>query len=409
MAKIGKIYLGGKDLDIPDAEQFRSGIAFPLKNEPEIDYRWRSQDSQWEVELNHDLANVVARSRNLQALDSLMTSGLEQIERCLDIVAVVKPITPILDHPETEHIAVFQRNNQSVLQHFSIFPLGITTQITVEIRDKDGNIKPISPIPEPIWTWAFRYYRLSQASHDIFDAYRNMFLSLEALLHSIYPQLPHEGEKAWLKRALSGPLTKDPLKRSVPITVTDPIDYFMRFQYDGIRCRLFHAKFPDALLPYEELNPTDVMNAYEGLLRLWRDIAQSHYHVGVGGGAFTYQGFKFVMDGLFKAPLSLYFTEDSSPVHNDDRQISPLGLATFKMEKSNYLGETKPGIVSWQGEIKTLDTHKDLLIHRVGTLIDETLFSVAFIKSGLSPSGVDIFQIYQNARLLNRSQPKTTF
>jgi len=409
MAKIGNVYLGGKASEIPESERFPSGITFPLENEPEIDYTWQSYDSLWQVELNRGNANVVARSRNPQAYDSLVTSGLEQIERCLDIVAVKKQIPLVLDHSETNHIAVFQRGKETVLRHFSICALGVKIGVSIEVRDKDGNIKPAAPIPEPDWTWAFRYYRLSQTSQDIFEAYRNLFLALEALLHSIYPQLPREREGTWLRRALSGVSAEVSLARHVPTAVTDPIDYFMVSQYENVRCRLFHAKFPEALLPREELNPTDILSAYEALLRLWRDIAESYFQVSGGGGAVTYQGFKSLMDGAFAHPLSVYFTEDDSPAQKDDTQVSPLGLTTFKFEQSQYLGETKPGVVSWQGELALLDIHKDLSIHRVCTLLNETLFNVDFIKSGLSPSGVDIFQTYQSTRLLNRSQPKTTF
>ena len=327
----------------------------------------------------------------------------------MDIIAVRKLVILILDHPEINHIALFQRNEETILRHFSVNALGIKTSISVEVRDKDGNIKPSIPIPETSWTWAYRYYRLSQASQDIFEAYRNLFLSFEALLHSICPQITRERERTWLKRALSEVSTKVPLARHVPMNITDPIDYFMRSQYEDIRCRLFHAKYPDALLPHEELNPTDVLAAYEALLRLWRDIAETYSQVPRVGGGVTYQGFKFWMDGVFNCPFSLHFTEDNSLPRKDDTQVSPLGLTTFEFEQSRYLGETKPGIVSWQGEISLLDIHKHLCIHRICSLVDGTLLNVDFIRNGLSPSEADIFQTYQSMRLLNRGQPKVTF
>jgi len=409
MAKIGNIYLGGKESEIPDSEHFPSGIAFPLKSESVIDYIWESQDSHWQVELKQDHIHAVARSRDPQAYDNLVTSGLEQIQRCLDIIAVKKLGILILDHPEINHIALFQKNEETIIKYFSVVSLGIETKVSVEVRDKDGNIKPSAPIPEPSWTWAFRYYRLSQASQDIFEAYRNLFLSLEALLNIIHPKQPSENERKWLENALSEIAVKVPLANHTPATITDPIDYFMETQYTNIRCRLFHAKYPDALLPHEELNPTDILVAYEVLLRLWRDIAETYFQVPRAGSVFTYQGFKFLMDGVFKHPLSLHFTEDNSPPRKDDTQVSPLGLTTFEFEQSRYLGETKPGIVSWQGEISLLDIHKHLSIHRVCSLVDKTLMNVDSIKDGLSPSGVDVFQTYQSMRLLNRGQPKTTF
>jgi hypothetical protein len=115
------------------------------------------------------------------------------------------------------------------------------------------------------------------------------------------------------------------------------------------------------------------------------------------------------MDGVFKLPLSLHFTEDNSPAQKDDTQVSPLGLPTFEFEQCKYLSETKPGIVSWQGETNLLDIHKNLCIHRVCSLVDKTLMNVDFIRDGFYLSGADIFQTYQSMRLLNRGQPKTTF
>lgn len=409
MAKTGNIYLGGKESETPNSEHFPSGIAFPLKCESEIDYIRESQDSHWQVEIKQNHAHAVARSRDPQAYNNLVTSGLEQIQRCLDIIAVKKLGTLVLDHPEINHIALFQRNVKTILRHFSVATLGIETKVSAEVRDKDGNIKPSAPIPEPTWTWAFRYYRLSQASQDIFEAYRNLFLSLEALLNNISPKQPSEKERKWLENALSVIATKVSLADHTTATTAAPIEYFIKTQYTNIRCRLFHAKYPDALLPHEELNPTDVLIAYEALLRLWRDIAETYFQVPRAGGVVTYQGFKSWMDGVFKRPLSLHFTEDNSLPRKEDTQVSPLGLTTFEFEQSRYLGETKSGIVSWQGEITLLDSHKHLSIHRICSLVDKTLVTVDFIKNGLAPSGADVFQTFQSMRLLNRGQPKTSF
>jgi len=409
MARIGNVYLGGKESETPSSENFPSGIAFPLKGDCEIDYIWESQDLSWQVELKRGHVYAVARSHDPKAYGNLVTSGLEQIQRCQDTIAVKKLGILVLDHPEINHIGLFQRDGEAILRHFSVATLGFGIDFSAEVHDKDGNIKPSAPIPEPIWTWAFRYYRLSQASQDIFEAYRNLFLSLEALLNKIRPKSRSEGEKTWLKNALSEVAAKVQFAKHTPPTIADPIDYVIKTQYEDTRCRLFHAKYPDALLPHEELNPTDVLVAYEALLRLWRDIAETYFQVPCGGGAVTYQGFRSLMDRSFSHPLSLYFTEDNSPPQKGDLQVSPLGLPTFEFEQSTYLSETQPGVVSWQGEISLLDIDKNLSIHRICSLVDKTLLNVDFIKDGLSPSGADVFQTYQSVRLLNIGQPKTIF
>ncbi len=287
--------------------------------------------------------------------------------------------------------------------------LEIATKLSVEVRDKNGNIVPPNPIPEPIWTWAFRYYRLSQDSQDIFEAYRNLFLSLEALLNEILPKKRSEHEKTWLENALSKIASKVTLFHHVPVSVSNPIEYLIKTQYTDVRCRLFHAKFPDALLPHAELNPTDVLAAYQTLLNLWRDIAEAYFSVPRGGGVFTYQGFKWLLDKMFSQPFSLHFTEDNSVPKSEDTNISPLGMDTFDFARTSYLSQTEPGFVSWQGELPLLDIDKNLMVHRICTKVGDTLMNVAFIKDGLSPAGADVFETYLSTRLVNKDQPNTTF
>lgn len=327
----------------------------------------------------------------------------------MDIIAVKKRGIFVVRRPELDHLAVFQTKGCQVLRHFSVATLAIETKVKIEVRDKNGQIKPHPPVPEPTWTWAFRYYRLSQASNDIFEAYRNLFLSLEALLNEICPKQSSEKERKWLEQALSQVASKLKLAHYVPDTVEAPIDYLMKTQYTDVRCRLFHAKYPDALLPHTELNPTDVLAAYETLLLLWRDIAGSYFDVPRGGGVVTYQGFKSLMDETFGRSLSVYFTEDESPPRKEDIVVSPLGIAVHEFDDCSYLGQTKLGFASWLGEVTVQDMHKNLIIHRICLKLGNALFNVAFVESGLSPKGVDIFQTYQSTRLVNKGQPKTSF
>ncbi len=406
MASIGIISLGGRNSEKGD---FPSGIALHLTTASKIDYLWESKDRLWQVQLAKDHELAVARSRERYSLDSLLAAGLSEIQKCLDIVAVKKLDIMVLDHPEINHIALFQRNEETVIQHFSMITFPIAIKVLVEDRDKDGNVKPAGPEAALPWTWAFRYYRLSQASHDVFEAYRNLFLSFEALLNGIHPKQQSEQEKKWLRNALSEISGKIDFSHFTPLGVKDPVAYLLENQYERIRCRLFHAKFPDALLPQEEPSLADVTVAYGDLLRLWRKTAEVFYQVTSPGGFLTNYSFKMMMDKEFGGRLSLQFTEDNSVPGDDDTQVNPRGSRAYEFEKTEYLSETKPGIVSWQGEIKVRDSHNDLFIHRICSLINNTLRSVDFIRNGLSILGVDVFQTYQSMRLLNTEYPKTTF
>lgn len=410
LAKLGSIYLGGNELPELAPEHIPSGIAFPLKDKSETSQIWHLDDSKWQVELKQGHTHIVARSRESMDYQNLVTRGLEEIQRRLDIIAVKKIGVFNLDAPKLNHIAVFQRNGNCVLRHFAVSSLGVAFRVSVEVRDKDGNIRPTNPISEPKWTRAFRYYRLSQASQDIFEAYRNLFLSLEALLNEIYPKRSSESEKKWLKGALVNVSSKVDFSRHVPSSIDQtPIDYIIETQYTNIRCQIFHAKFPGALLPHAELNPVDVLFAYEALVRLWHDIGEVYFNVPRGGAAMTYQGFKLSMDGAFSKPLSMYFTEDDTPQREEDTNVSPLGPAIFPFTRAWYLSQTQPGVVSWQGEVIPLDVHKTLRIHRIGTKLNDALIHTASIRDGLTPAGVGVFETYQSIRLLNESLPKTIF
>jgi hypothetical protein len=89
--------------------------------------------------------------------------------------------------------------------------------------------------------------------------------------------------------------------------------------------------------------------------------------------------------------------------------VSPLGMAIFPFTDVLYLSQTYLGVISWEGKLTSLDEHKDRKIYRICTLIRDTLYNVAFIAEGLTPSGVDVFETYQSMRMVNKSQPKTQF
>ncbi len=77
------------------------------------------------------------------------------------------------------------------------------------MTDADGNLVPPVPTPPLAWHESLRYFRLSQTTDDLFDAYRNAYLALESILSSIAPQRTdaagkvNEGESGYLKLAES--------------------------------------------------------------------------------------------------------------------------------------------------------------------------------------------------------------
>jgi hypothetical protein len=108
------------------------------------------------------------------------------------------------------------------------------------VQDKDGNVIPPTPVI-PMYHIGFRFYRLSQASDDLYDAYRNIYLAFEILLSSRYPKTKKR-EINWLRQSLDSASADLELLSLVPAGTADPIAHILTTIYDGARLPLFHAK-----------------------------------------------------------------------------------------------------------------------------------------------------------------------
>jgi hypothetical protein len=231
---------------------------------------------------------------------------------------------------------------------------------------------------------------------------------LESLLNIIYQKGKHEHERDWLLRALNKVNNKTSLSNLVPPNTTNPVDCLVNTQYDEIRVKLFHAK-NQSILPHENLNLSKVSDAYATLLRLWQQIITNIFNVNVSSGVITYQGFKvMVVDNMFGRGFSFYATSDPSVPTKKDVAVSPLNYPIYSFVDNKCEGEKSPGHILLSGaiydELKKIDP-----IHRICLKIDETLYSVAFIKDGLLPIGVDKFENNEILRLINKNTPKTIF
>ena len=70
------------------------------------------------------------------------------------------------------------------------------------LRPRPATLGTASDRPDALeWDESLRYFRLSQATDDLFDAFRNLFLALESILSLKTPQQSEGSESKWLRRA----------------------------------------------------------------------------------------------------------------------------------------------------------------------------------------------------------------
>lgn len=116
-----------------------------------------------------------------------------------------------------------------------------------EVRDSEGNLVIQPPPPAKIWHPSLRYYRVAEASTDLFDSFRNVFLALEALLSSVVPPEVRadgtmEGDSAWLARALRQVGATVSLDPYAPASSRLPHNAIHQELYVDLRTAMFHAK-----------------------------------------------------------------------------------------------------------------------------------------------------------------------
>jgi hypothetical protein len=219
---------------------FRVSVAAPTSHTLTVD--------DWEIEVRAASVCVVARGPARRDADRAFLDGLDYANRGLDMLnATGGPAVSLVD-AEEEYICWWPDRRGSVVRLFSAATAKVTVGIpTVTVTDASGRVVPPPPRPTERWHEALRFLRLSQTTDDLGDAFRNMYLALEALLDDLDPQqvAPNgrfEPEGRWLRRALTTADSAIDLKRFLPGQPTNAVDAFMNLIYEDLRTAVFHAK-----------------------------------------------------------------------------------------------------------------------------------------------------------------------
>jgi hypothetical protein len=181
--------------------------------------------------------------------ETALEDAISAAQEALDLIAAEGGPALTIEGAETGHTVWWTETRGIVLRDMAIRDLGFSFSATAEVRDAAGNLVT-QPAPPPVpWHQSFRYFRISQTTGDLFDAYRNLYLAVESLLSTVVPMhlstlgRPVEGEGAWLRRALTQihPATVD-LANYAVAGVANPVDAIFNDLYAGTRTQLFHSK-----------------------------------------------------------------------------------------------------------------------------------------------------------------------
>jgi hypothetical protein len=279
--------------------------------------------------------------------------------------------------------------------------------IKLEMRDKDGNI--VSPVVSPPrHHLGFRFYRLSQASDDLFDAYRNMYLAFELMLSARHPK-GKEREVDWLRASLTASFFDLDLDAIVPKGTANPVEHIIDVVYQDARLPLFHAKDSRAYFaPFTSQSDRASIGASLQLLTMLVMQMASAWHNTrrMRGG----MNLKLMQSSLARQFAEPRFVATSDPAADRsfeiDHPVFKSGPCFAGEFRASFAGADRPNVAG----TLNLGAHPiGQPIRAVHILIDGGPAASHRLEAVLDLDGFDLLETVAFVRLANATEPRTFF
>jgi hypothetical protein len=296
----------------------------------------------------------------------------------------------------------------------TISGLGMNTRVSVKITRADGTVEKPNLYPVPPWHECFRYYRLAQVSDDPFDAFRNLWLSLELAFSLKSPMNPREREGDWLKRV--GLMLKNSLPTGAwPSVAADPVQDLVQDHYVDTRCRLFHAKDGKPRLnPNVAVDRKMVIERFATLQPFVREVLAEVAGAPRGGGVVTYQGFQKMMQAAHGDGLIL-LSDSEDPLDQDETVESACWSNAIVAPGPRMSDQSRPGLELRGSRVKTIGL-APLNVRRIGLAskgiggAPEILHTSSLRAAMLElKDDFDYFEPVCGVELVNQSSPRARF
>jgi hypothetical protein len=317
-------------------------------------------------------------------------------DRTLDLLAAEGYRISELNDPLREHGVWFRTGSKTVLRNVTTARLAVRMRSAAVVRDPSGVARPSTPRPPTRWHPSHAYFRRSQSTNDLHEAYRNLFLALEALLSEVYPWSLGLRETTWLKNALEYVVEGYGLDLSqfVGRSGGNPSRRFVKEQYRARRCALFHAKLSEGpALPGDIGTRDELAAATRRLGQLYVQLARLITGAGFAGGGMTYVAFESMVKGLAGSPL--YVSEQAE----FDASNCIQGSATFSPVANSEGGLYELKCTWPTAQLPPFLRRAGSIIHKEGHLLEGMCASLH-----TDMAGADEFQFVVQHELTNADQ-----
>lgn len=382
--------------------------------------------SDVEVEVRAGMPALVVRGIDAQSYERVLELALDQANQGLDVLAMRGIGAFALADHDVKHVVLWSDGSRRMLRIWSVTTLSMHLAGTVTVVGA-------APSPPSVARWdeSFRYFRHSQATDDLFDAFRNLYLALESVLSEIAPvsvkppsrlarviafirgqaaTARTEGENVWLRRALAAAHLRVPLMpftaaKSTSANAAKKLARELREVRNGV----FHAKRGVPLhVPYGADAKKAVGDALGRLGRLYVALAGNVFGVQFGTGGFTLAGFQAMLKGV--SPQTLHLSDDPSPFASDDQVVNPAGGKTMPLHTRHDATFDAPFFAAVRGEATGQNVTANIgVIRRVATTFGQHVAIVETLERALGVDDVDVVEIVLGTRGMNVKQLRTRY
>jgi len=157
----------------------RAGAAFPLRTALAKTVAWQRADG-WRLIAVERSRYLVVGGGDAGGHDDAWQSAYAVAQEALDVWSVRGDGVLETEEPYSNHIAFWDEPAGPVLRLAWRETLGISISTQVEVRDQHGNLRPEQP-PVETWHESMRFFRQSQATVDLMDSLRSLWLAVENL------------------------------------------------------------------------------------------------------------------------------------------------------------------------------------------------------------------------------------
>jgi methylamine utilization protein MauJ len=385
-----------------------AGGAFVLNHASQADGT-HVLDGTWTTEIRQGSRCVVARGPALSTHNQALEQSLQAAQRGLDVFSIRGIENLRTQAIEDEHLVWWVEAQRVTLRLVSV----ATTTATIPparmiVHDAAGNEVPDPPQSPLPWHDSFRYFRLAQVTDDLFDAYRNLYLALEALLSTIVPLNQGESETNWLRRAFREVANNGMVDFAavLPNHGGDPVQETFQDIYLDKRNAIFHAKnHRTHLVPHDPDQRQELLASHKRLTQIILALVEGYFGVRrFSSGMFA--GWFRLQSNHLDTGSTIYVSDDPAPFDPSDEVVNPSDGNLVALD-TRAAPELDQPFVKWmRGTIPVVELAALTRLARTALTNGDTPYLCAILEGHLTLQGIHMLEVLMGLRLKNFHQPK---